>query len=868
MPSFTEEDIRRINYIKEMYEKHGLNSNVPEVFQVEQVNNTFLKFLTYTTTQPKKPPVKSDYDEMFIISKLHNGPYSRYAEDIIRCICEYQRSKNKKSDDCDSYDLFFYEIQEWAKSKLSCVGESSTNDFLDELKKRLSYILSIKKSDLFVADVKFNHTLSDVQDILEKVKCEIILFQENKSAQIILKDLVQAYEKMMQHCIQYIYYISNSDIDLPKDCTIDNLTNPPSTSPIKHIMELAQGKYLQQLLHEAPFSLLFHDQRITRITHDHPALLLSRCIIKKDLDNMRTFLCNIKPITSTEREDLIALEKALFGNKDLPKLYFKLLNLLQYIAVYTLIFDRLIRIAGIGGDITIYGLLNNQVKIFVEQFFELTDELQLTTTYISDQSKIYSRRLAKEEKRDRLNSNLHITEELHELLDKDFKKCKSILSEITSKSIESDIRDLLSKFEEELAVLYTLTREVKGHSADILKKLKLITNLKKQESEVNPPLNAANPKLTKALSQSDPSLPVTQMSRLSLLPPPPNNPPPRLQSISSSINIPPLKEETTILNINLGAKITAMTGLSTNLIICGLTNGNLYRCSYPELNFSQFLNKQHDAPIIFLRVIKNQILVSASKDGIVCKWSYNALSQDVVINFKSNNLGIINAVTCDDKGRIYLAIKSGIIKVLDTSNNMRDLVTTNYDFSYIKISNDALFACRFDGRLNIYSIQEPLQLHLKKCIALPWSKWAVSGPVGLLTSSTIIMSESDTSDSINNYLPGIFVKYLIYWLDIDKETFIPFKGSAHKYPIQYIEITENSAYIMSSSNDCCKLWDAKSLEFIRDIPITDQLNCILEMPNASIIISSGEDKLSKYTIPILKRISSEQSMSASVSLLT
>lgn len=371
---YSEQEEKQITYIHEQYEKCGLGK-IPPLLETEKVKLTELLAVVGGTEkiQGKNPAKPENFVASEVKKSLNQGPLREYAENIIIKICAYQKERFQRRVGAGSLDdpinLLLEEFKSWTVHTLSAF--SCQIDLQQQVQTRMNYLKMVEKSELFPAgrmgDLHLGSTLLEVIDVLQAAKITIKATLDSASAEVELNQLVCSSKHLLQHLTQYLYFIFREEIS--DDFTFANIRHPhDKDKSMRTILKTKTGQFLQSLVQSPPFLRLFLDEKIATLATSSTGELIvlpvsqtfeANPFLNKDLlpteDNLKDY--GIYPV--------------FLAQPHVIESFIELHALLLEFGHFTLICEDLKGLAKWGGDILIYGLANQKVASFLQNYFSL-----------------------------------------------------------------------------------------------------------------------------------------------------------------------------------------------------------------------------------------------------------------------------------------------------------------------------------------------------------------------------------------------------------------------------------------------------------------------------------------------------------------
>jgi hypothetical protein len=343
-------------------------------------------------SKPRQSATKSQFAKSVWISRMGGGSLSIFAEEMLDEICAYQAERHQRTFSSgyldDPNNLFCEEFKQWLVAFLSHAG--FTEETKEIVEQRSAYITGLDCSDLFqsgrVHTFNMLTLLTKLRMKLERyVQPKIKIELANSSAREHFQTLIDSCEQALNKGLPFLYYIFRSVNLGPTSFSIEQLRRPSGQNGFAQAMGTRTGLYLQQLVKTPFFNLLYPDGRHT----DEAVLTLeSQSVASNPFLNASGDACLPAELLTTEttmesaydylRSSDSGVESKFYNNEETMNLFIKCHGLFYELAKFIFICKKAKLLAGMGGDLLVYGLSNNSVQQLLNTYRELSASLRET----------------------------------------------------------------------------------------------------------------------------------------------------------------------------------------------------------------------------------------------------------------------------------------------------------------------------------------------------------------------------------------------------------------------------------------------------------------------------------------------------------
>lgn len=440
--SYSAKEKEQIDQIQHAYRQHILalanngHGQAEEQVISPLLQDIILPWVTSTLftagkmTCPQNPPREGDFVPDKLLSKLGQAGLRTFAEDICHLIGNYWQQRQQgcggKGDYGGPVSLFLNEFNHWAIEVLSTA--EATDDFSIKLQHRINYLRSIECSPLFEEHTSpLEYTLLTLCEVLQGAQEYIKVKQLNASAENDFKSL-QLNIKMLIKCGLQISYVIFNGSKIEADYRLKSLIDPPVHCPsIKtYYQTTACGYFLQQLVTMPALASLVQDEdaapiNVINFSQNHFIEYRTNDIGISSLSFYGEHDNSQKP------SGIIPLgDDSEVGKQLLLKIY----GLLESVSQFYQMMKTLTKLARIGGDLMVYGVMNVPLQKACIHFLKVSEHLQKTMREIFEVgTKHYKDLLFKNKnKRSNWKGNFRIAQNLRDQMEANFDIClKTVL---------------------------------------------------------------------------------------------------------------------------------------------------------------------------------------------------------------------------------------------------------------------------------------------------------------------------------------------------------------------------------------------------------------------------------------------------------
>ena len=389
---------------KQPSDKGGNNHQLPEYFQMDPEGKFPLVFF--------KRGFKPEKNLSVWLRRLAVNNLRQYVEEMLGYIIEYQAYRDdvltisKIFTSESSYDptnLFFEEFKSWLVelSKASPIDEKT----LIIVKARINYLSNILNNNIF--DINENVKTTSLQAILhinQILQFGIVPFIELEISRTCSRDYFKSLKIDLEMTIRsglafLLYGYRDNDV-LPHAFIIGEIRNP-SLPGYLSVTSTISGQLLQLCVNSGPMKLVCRKLEIDKYQLSPSQTDLAKTN-QTSLDIFENkFFDNADqvsfPLEDRKLDITIAnwYEKnssgvaKQFRRPELMQQFLKLHGQIQKIAMFVVIADIFYDLAGVGGDILVYGAAKEQIEKALEHSEKLLKSATETIQFLFHHSKEY-----------------------------------------------------------------------------------------------------------------------------------------------------------------------------------------------------------------------------------------------------------------------------------------------------------------------------------------------------------------------------------------------------------------------------------------------------------------------------------------------
>lgn len=380
---------------------------VPEFFKMDDKGRFPLVY--------HKQGFKPEKDLLVWLRRLATNNLRQYIEEMLGYIIEYQADRDSRifsgEFNYDPTNLFFEELKSWLVelSKASVIDET----VLKVVNARIKYLSYINDKMVFNINEAVNPTRSQVilhvRDILKNsVVVSIELEISRTSSREYFRSLKIDLEMIIRSAIEFLLFGFREGNELPHALIIEELRNP--TLPgYRSVRETISGKLLSTCVTSgsliqfcrkldntlyAPSQIEKKEQLIA--IKDPEKEIFSNKFINPDETLCFPFEDASKNITLENwyNKDNSGIAE-YFRKPQLMKEYLRLHGLIQQLALFVMIADMFYELAGMGGDILVYGVAKLEIEKTLLHSRKLLESIQATLSYLFANAESYQSRMIK-----------------------------------------------------------------------------------------------------------------------------------------------------------------------------------------------------------------------------------------------------------------------------------------------------------------------------------------------------------------------------------------------------------------------------------------------------------------------------------------
>lgn len=363
-----------------------------------------------------KPGFKPEKDLLVWLRRLATNNLRQYIEEMLGYIIEYQAYRDTKifsgEFTYDPTNLFFEELKSWLVelSKASVIDEN----VLKVVNARIKYLSYINDKRVFNINESVNPTRSQVilhvRDILNNsVVPSIELEISRTSSREYFKSLKIDLEMIIRSSIEFLLFGFRDGNKLPHALIIEELRHPTLPGYCS-VRETTSGKLLSICVNSGSLiqfcrkldntvytsSHIERQQQQAVVTNDPEKEIFNNKFIKPDETLCFPFEDANKNLTL---ENWYCKENSgiaeYFKEPQLMREYLRLHGLIQKLALFVMITDMFYELAGMGGDILVYGVAKLEIEKTLLHSRKLLESIQATLSYLFANAESYQSSMIK-----------------------------------------------------------------------------------------------------------------------------------------------------------------------------------------------------------------------------------------------------------------------------------------------------------------------------------------------------------------------------------------------------------------------------------------------------------------------------------------
>ncbi len=446
------------------------NQSLPYYFQLVQHEKYTIPRLCYDNFKPNIEA--SDWHGM-----LNNRSriFSEIA-DMISEICDYQYQRKHrftgKGFDYDATNIFFEEFKLWL---VELSKADIREDVPDIVFNRIRYLQMLGARNTFQPG---NHTKSrlktiyKVKNILEKKVWPTIEHElSRQSALHHFEDLRQDISLIMRDSIDFLFYLFRDSKDTPPNFNHHQIYQPSDKIYIQLVEKTISGKLLHILLNTEPLKVVFFKSEA-----DSSKLNLANLFLTADgqvtLPDFHPKL-TLQNWYTAEIQDIIEQATGIlppFANYEIMSTFLRLHGQIQHLALFYLICDKFVTLAGHGGNIMVYGKAASILQNCLSGFEKLLVETQANIKHLYKTAERFKETLDSKDASDNAkisqwNNLFHKTAEIEINLVKYFDLTRKHLVKIEQKIKEVNTEEYRRTVFQDMHGLARLAREFSKDSS-------------------------------------------------------------------------------------------------------------------------------------------------------------------------------------------------------------------------------------------------------------------------------------------------------------------------------------------------------------------------------------------------------------------
>ncbi len=314
---------------------------------------------------PYQEVATEDSLKSFWIPRLKDGLLSTEADTLVGDICAYvdyrsNRRWFKDGNSNDPYNLFCFEFLTWLTRDLS--GASCNEETLTMVKARVSYLVKIETTTIFPPETGAEKTMLNVlvslRTMLEHTVSPIINREiANYHARNHLQSLRLHGKNILNYGFQFLYYVLRKTKKTP---TANITSFPPEIAQTK------SGQLLQCLIDTPEYCTIFAQGRscagMTNPFANSENKISIPAELLEEVRNCTTIVGHLGKSKQRKDAKKTGIYEPFRENSVLLEAFVEMHALLVELARAFVACDEAYDLAGVGGDLLVYGESNQQIN--------------------------------------------------------------------------------------------------------------------------------------------------------------------------------------------------------------------------------------------------------------------------------------------------------------------------------------------------------------------------------------------------------------------------------------------------------------------------------------------------------------------------
>jgi hypothetical protein len=281
---------------------------------------------------------------------------------------------------------------------------------------------------------------------LQNIKKLFEIKKLNALAQEDFNSLKKNIKSLVIHSIQALFVGINSE-PIRNVGILQNFMEPDShNSEIIQYYQTRYGSLLRELLHTPAFRSLQEKQEHLPPPDDFVQNRFINYLPNGDLDLKQDY--RLLLATTTENTGLLSILHA--GDAPLKESLVKLHGILETCAQFYTLINAIVRLAESGGNLLIYGVMNQEVNDVCSHFLKILELLQQQFTTFSQILEKHYRKANANNQRDSWIKNFFKYRELREIFEKDLTYCRNMIQRILTQVTASTSPLAIEKMRENI----------------------------------------------------------------------------------------------------------------------------------------------------------------------------------------------------------------------------------------------------------------------------------------------------------------------------------------------------------------------------------------------------------------------------------
>jgi hypothetical protein len=466
--NYTSREITKMRAIHEHYSAN-IGGELPGLLEMDK-----------EYSKPRQSATKNQFAKAAWISRMGGGSLSIFAEEMLDEICTYQTERHQRTLSSgyldDPNNLFCEEFKQWLVDFLSHAG--FTEETKEIVEKRSAYITGLDCSDLFqsgrIHTFNMLTLLTKLRMKLERyVQPKIETELANSSAREHFQMLIDCCEQALNKGLPFLYYIFRSAHLSPTSFSIEQLRRPSEQNGFAQAMSTRTGLYLQQLV-KAPFlNLLYPDGRQmdeVALTFESQSVTSNPFLNTSGNTYLPAELLTAEMVMASAYDYLNSpdsgFESTFYNNEATMNLFMKCHGLFYELAKFIFICKKAKLLAGMGGDLLVYGLSNRSVQQLLNTYKILSESLRKTLESLKRTAGEHYDKLVQDRKaKGGWIANYRLIERdklVFTILDK-LKESRTAIDQIMSRMYQISLKQRLDRAREETVIFTAQTEQLSDH---------------------------------------------------------------------------------------------------------------------------------------------------------------------------------------------------------------------------------------------------------------------------------------------------------------------------------------------------------------------------------------------------------------------